>query len=223
MRTKSLVEGEYYHILNRSIAGFNIFNSENNSLRFLDLLRYYRYDNRFLRFSHLKKLSVDKQIYILSENKDEDKLVEIIAYCLMPTHFHLILKQLKPDGISKFMSLVENSYTRYFNLRHKRKGPLWESRFKNILIDSDRQLMHLTRYVHLNPVSARIIDKPEDWQFSSYMEYICPIKNASADIAKFRVEFEVYPTKYKKFTMERIDEQRELSYLKKQLLDDYTG
>ena len=70
------------------------------------------------------------------------------------------------------MRRLLNSYTRYFNEKIKRKGPLWEGRFKKVLVNSDEQLLHLTRYVHLNPVSAGIVEKPEDWPCSSYREYI---------------------------------------------------
>ncbi len=78
----------------------------------------------------------------------------------MPTHIHLILKQLKEDGISAYMSKILNSYTCYFNRRTKRKGPLWESRFKRVEVTSDEQLLHLTRYIHLNPVTAHIVEEP---------------------------------------------------------------
>jgi putative transposase len=79
----------------------------------------------------------------------------------MPTHIHLVLRQLKDGGISKFMSNILNSYSRYFNIKHNRKGPLWEGRFRKVLVGSDEQLLHLTRYVHLNPVTACLVDKPK--------------------------------------------------------------
>ncbi|TSC92367.1 MAG: hypothetical protein CEN91_480 [Candidatus Berkelbacteria bacterium Licking1014_85] len=135
MRQQCLATDNYYHILNRSIAKFNIFNNDIEFQRILDTFVYYRQLNPPLRFSWFYEQSKKKLI----DQIDNDNLVDILCYCLMPTHFHLILKQNIDDGISKYMSKVENSYTRYFNIKHKRKGPLWESRFlfrsyKKILI-----------------------------------------------------------------------------------------
>ena len=140
----------------------------------------------------------------------------------MPTHFHLLLKQLKGNGISKFLSLIENSYTRFFNLTHRRKGPLWESRFKSVHIDTDEQLLHLTRYIHLNPTSAKLVNKPEQWKFSSYYEYL-ERKPSKSDICRFSDIISLNAKQYKEFVEDRISYQQELSLVKKYLLDNYTG
>jgi putative transposase len=134
----------------------------------------------------------------------------------MPTHLHLILKQLKHNGISIFMNNILNSYTRYFNTKHKRKGPLWEARFKNILIEKDEYLLHLTRYIHLNPVTASLINKPEDWLASSYREYI--EKNAEK-ICQYDDVLKTEPISYKQFVDDRISYQRELAKIKQYLFD----
>jgi putative transposase len=106
----------------------------------------------------------------------------------MPTHFHAILKQLSSDGISIMMRKILDSYSRYFNIKNKRKGPLWESRFNRIVLKSDDELLHLTRYIHLNPVTAYLVEKPEDWPFSSYNEYIGNIKKEEG-ICNFSGEY----------------------------------
>jgi len=108
---------------------------------------------------------------------EKEKVIHIIAYCLMPTHIHMLLEEVKEDGISIFTNNVLNSYTRYFNTKHKRKGPLWEGPSKKVTIKSDDQLLHLTRYIHLNPVTAYLCNKPEEWPYSSYNEYIKPNTN----------------------------------------------
>ncbi len=120
----------------------------------------------------------------------------------MPTHIHLILKQIENDGISNFMKKILDSYTRYFNLKTKRKGPLWQSRFKNVMIESDEQMLHLTRYLHLNPTSDGLVKIPEEWKYSSYMEYIgiSEAKICNANILK-----NFTPEEYRKFVEERID------------------
>ena len=165
MRKDRLAIGETYHIYNKSIAGYTIYNNEEEFLRMLSAIRYYRREKTEISFSRFLRDNETEKEH--SENysilQDKRNLIEIISYCLMPTHLHLILKQLADNGISIFMSTVENSYTRYFNLKHKRKGPLWETRFRSILIKTDEQLLHLTRYIHLNPVTAHLVNEPEKW------------------------------------------------------------
>lgn len=143
---------------------------------------------------------------------EKTKSVDIIAYCLMPTHIHLIFKQLEDNGISRSVNNILNSYTRYFNIKHKRKGPLWESRFKSKRIESDEQLLHLSRYIHLNPVTAFLSDKPESWQYSSYKEFL-GIKETPT-FCNFTNHINIFPADYKKFTEDRISYQRELAKIK---------
>jgi putative transposase len=90
----------------------------------------------------------------------------------MPDHYHLLLKILKNKYLSKYISDVENSFTRYFNIRFKRKGPLWQTSFKAVRIKNDQQLLHVSRYIHLNPITANLVNRSEDWKFSSYQDFI---------------------------------------------------
>ena len=134
----------------------------------------------------------------------------------MPTHFHLILNQKKENGIPRFMSNVLNSYTRYFNTKYKRKGPLWEGRFKGVRVQENEYLLHLTRYIHLNPVSASLVNKPEAWSASSYNEYI----GTSGDrVTDFQELIDMNPSDYRGFVEERIDQQRELEKIKHLILE----
>lgn len=221
MRKNPLVDGEIYHIFTKSIADFKVFNKPSDYYHLQHLLRYYQSQND-LRFSDFIELQLvktegfNKAVEIIS--KDKERLVQIIAYCLMPTHIHLILKQLFENGISRYMKDLLISYTRTFNLIHNRKGPLWESRFQSVLVNSDEQLLHLTRYLHLNPVTARLIDRPENWKFSSYSEFI---RNDSINfkICQFDDILETEPTSYRKFVNNRISYQRELAKIKSTMID----
>lgn len=219
-RKDKLVEGEIYHIFSKSIAGFKIFNSYANSARMLATVRYYQMKNLtkkfsvFIRGERLKK----DQDYFYNFLQGKKKRVEIIAYCLMPTHLHLILKQLKKDGISIFMNDILNSYTRCFNAKAKRKGPLWESRFKNVLVDTDDQLIHLTRYIHLNPVTAYLINKPQKWEFSSYGEYLEKVSKEDI-VCRYEDLLSIQPDSYRKFVDSRISYQRSLATIKDLMLD----
>ncbi|MCL5407086.1 MAG: transposase [Patescibacteria group bacterium] len=206
--------------MNRSIAKYEIFNFPNDFLRFINILDLYRFIDFRYSYSIFSRLSLlQQQIIISGLRKNPNIDVQIIAYCVMPTHFHLILKQLVDGGISTYISRVLNSYSKSFNLIHKRKGPLWEGRFKNILITTDEQLLHLSRYLHLNPTSAGLVKKPEEWQFSSYQEFIGKQKQGICD---FRDVIDINPGNYKKFVLERASYQKKLSKIKKILLENHT-
>ena len=223
-RKNPLVTGEIYHIFTKSIAGFKIFNNHGEFLRMKELLIYYQYNNPGIRFSWLTGEVKGKECNE-GENKflkNDERIVQIIAYCIMPTHLHIILKQLKALGISSFMNKVLNSYSRYFNTKHKRRGPLWESRFKNVLVENDEQLLHLTRYIHLNPSTSFLVTEPEDWLFSSYGEYIGKTKE-SENICLHRNFITIDPFSYKKFVNTRIDYQRDLAILKNLLFEGVTN
>jgi putative transposase len=210
MRT---VEGKVYHVFNKSIAGFNIFNNDSDFLRIKQALEYYQDDKPAVKLS--KFIQTNHEINPASREK---KLVEIIAYCIMPTHFHLILNELSQKGISTFMGNALNSYTRYFNIKHNRKGPLWEGRFKKVLVENDEQLLHLTRYVHLNPVTAYLVNDPLDWSASSYREYVSE-PSAQERICSYSDFLEIKPESYKKFIADTISYQRDLSRIKKLIVE----
>ena len=92
----------------------------------------------------------------------------------MGNHFHFLIKQASDNGISKFMANFTNSYTKYFNTKHQRVGPLFQGVFKAVHVDSDEQLIHLSRYIHLNPVMGFVIKAEElkDYKWFSYPNYI---------------------------------------------------
>ena len=221
MRKEPLVINEIYHIFTRSIADFQIFNENSGFFRMQQLIKYYKVDNTakfsdFISFKIVQKEGFNNVLEAIS--KDKDKFVQIIAYCIMPTHLHFVLKQLIKNGIAKYMKDILNSYTRYFNVKHQRKGPLWESRFKSVLVDSDEQLLHLTRYIHLNPTTAKLIDRPEKWDFSSYKEFLNKTVNPES-ICKFDDILEIKPLSYRKFVNDRISYQRELAKIKDLIID----
>ncbi|HAH19430.1 MAG: hypothetical protein A2Y00_09910 [Omnitrophica WOR_2 bacterium GWF2_43_52] len=220
-RKEPLAIGEFYHVFNKSIAGFKIFNNESEYLRIIVAIRYYQCEGHslrlsdFLRTKDANKHTIDEYLSDCLKNK-QDKLVDIVSYCIMPTHTHFILKQLKDNGISLFMNNIFNSYTKYFNIKHKRKGPLWEGRFKNVLIKTDEQLLHLTRYIHLNPVTAYLTDIPESWIYSSYKEYILEVTNR---ICRYENVINIAVDQYKKFVNDMIGYQRDLAAIKQQILE----
>ncbi len=206
IRGVSLVNGEVYHVYNKSIANFKVFNNDINYNRMIELMSYYITEDVPYSFSIYKSLK-NVELNCLKH------IVDIVAYCLMPTHIHFIMKQNRDNGIESFISLISNSYSKYFNALYARKGPLWEGRFKNVLVNNDEQLLHLTRYVHLNPVTAFLVNNPVDWKYSSYNEYmaaeICENK-----LCHYNGLLNIDKTLYKKFVSDGIDYQRQLAIIK---------
>jgi len=223
IRKDQLENNHIYHVFNRSIAGYTIFNSQGEFNRIIKLIKLCRYNNFNHRFSQFIDLDAFTQIAIVDQlNKENDVMVEIIAYCIMPTHIHLLLKQITDNGITKFMGKVLNSYSKYFNTKHQRTGPLWSGRFKNVLVENDEQLLHLTRYIHLNPTSASLCQNPEDWDYSSYLEYINLVDDKNI-LCRFSDYIYFLSDEYKKFVDDRKSYQQDLSIIKDQLIDDYSG
>lgn len=145
--------GEYYHIYNRGNNRQHIFFDRENYLFFLQRMRR----------------------YLLSNS------VVIVAYCLMPTHYHLImgvkqtsevLETSEVSEVSTRMMQLAVSYTKAINERYQRVGALFQGQFQAVRVDRNEYLLHLSRYIHLNPVTAGLAKRPEDWEFSSYREYI---------------------------------------------------
>ncbi len=204
-----------YHTFTKSIAGFSVFRSDSDYQRMLGLLEFYKIEKPPTKYSRFMELK-DREIFHQRFCADKEPLVDLIAYCLMPTHLHLILVELKEKGVSIYMANVLNSYTRYFNLRINRKGPLWQSRFKRVEIKDNEQLYHLTRYVHLNPVSDNLVESPEEWRYSSYREFIELIDEKDG-ICNFRKYMDIKPEDYREFVLSRVEHQKEISRIKEML------
>lgn len=220
-RKDQLVNGEYYHIYNRSIAKYIIFNDEQEYERMLELINVLKFVDFDYQFSHFKRLDKEKQHLIVEKMKVKNKtLVDIIAYCLMPTHLHLILKQNFDNGITKYMGKILNSYSKYFNTKHNRIGPLWSGRFKNVRIENDDQLLHLTRYIYLNPTSANLVNDPIYWLHSSYNEYLSKTK---FQICNYKNVLDIDTKKYRQFVNNQKDYQKQISSIKHLLIENYSG
>jgi putative transposase len=141
-RDVPLTMGRWFHVYNRGHNRDDIFFERENYLFFLQRLREHVTTNH----------------------------ARIAAYVLMPNHFHLLLQPLT-DGVSAAMQRFSISYTKAINKRHGRVGTLFQGAFRAKPVDEEIYLVHLSRYLHLNPIRARIETHPRDWEFSSYREY----------------------------------------------------
>ncbi len=221
LRRDPLISEKTYHVFNRSIAGYVIFNNEQEYERMLQAIRYYQASAHEDSLSYFIKMRRFDSIHHENKgnvNRSAEKLVDLVAFCLMPTHVHFVVKQIKKDGISIFLSNIQNSYARFFNLKHQRKGPLWEGRFKSVLVEDDDQLLHLTRYVHLNPTTANLVSRPEDWRASSYLQYL---QRHVSDLPEchYRDVLDMDAGDYKKFVDDRISYQKEIARYKHLFFD----
>lgn len=157
-----IVAGEIYHVFNRSIARQPIFISNSDSQRAIEVIDFYRHKDLPMRFSYYNRLPTYQKQKIVKIIAEIPPIVEILAFCLMPNHVHFLLKSLTDNGIIQFMSNFQNSYAKFFNMRHKRTGTLFQPMFKAVRIESDYQLTHVSRYIHLNPVTAYILKNIEE-------------------------------------------------------------
>ncbi|PSB23791.1 REP-associated tyrosine transposase [Stenomitos frigidus] len=132
----------YYHLYNRGNDRQPIFFERENYLHVLRLVR-----------RHLIEETLD-----------------VLAYCLMPNHYHLLVR-CRSGAVSDAMQRLAVAYTKAMNRRYNRVGSLFQGQFQAVEVDSDEYLYHLTRYIHLNPVKAGLVTHPKDWEFSSYLEY----------------------------------------------------
>jgi len=145
MERFSLPEGEIYHFYGRGVEKRSIFLDQDDYDRFLSVL-YLCNGERHISVSEIQKS--DRYVFERGE-----KLAQIGAFCLMPNHFHLIVRQYKEKGAEKMMQKILTSYVMYFNKKHERKGRLFESSYHAKHVSTDEQLRHLFAYVHLNPIS----------------------------------------------------------------------
>lgn len=146
------------------------------------------------------------------------KIVEIVCYALMPNHFHFLLKQVKDCGISEFISKLSNSYTKYFNTKNRRIGPILQGDFKAVYIESNEQLLHVGRYIHLNPLVGFVTKNIETYKWSSYPEFVKSLDNNICEKAIVLSQFKSRDD-YKKFVLDHVDYAQKLEQVKHLLLD----
>lgn len=196
------IHESYYHVYARGVNKGEIFRDDSDYNYFVSVCR------RYLSAEDIRNsagISYDK----LYEN------VQVLCYCLMPNHFHLLLYQVEPRSMERLMRGIMTAYSMYFNRKYKRRGPLFESRYKASRIDSDAYLEHITRYIHLNPRAWRT------WPYSSLADYLGQSKS---DWVQPGPILELFDSRadYRQFVGDYEAAKRELDSLKHQLADDET-
>ena len=160
---KTYIENGYYHIYNRGVEKRLIFQDREDYTKFLYLLKIYLTNPEILRNEYplLRINIVDKNLF---------EEIDLLAFCLMPNHFHLLVYQKQKDSITKLLRQICTAYVIYFNKKFERVGPLFQSKFKAVVVDSDEYLLHLSRYIHLNPTGRGA--PLDEFEWSSYLYYL---------------------------------------------------
>jgi putative transposase len=204
MRKEKIVQDEYYHILNRGNGKQSIFLEERDTIRFLFSILYFQSPINLFNISRQVNYFTKHQEFKISENVIKEILsnryVELVAFILMPNHFHLILKEAGENGISKYMQRILNSHTKYFNTKNKISGHLFQGPFKSIHIEDDPQLLYLSAYIHNNIKDLKgWVGKEDAYPWSSFQDYIG--KNRWGDLLKTNIIKKQFPdnNRYKSF------------------------
>ena len=173
--------GKYYHLYNRSNNEEIIFRTDENYLYFLQRYREY-FENEFAT----------------------------LAYCLMPTHFHFLVKVRaeKPENLSDTIGAFLSDYTKAFNVRFERHGSLFQPRTKAKEIDSEEYLITLITYIHQNPVRAKLVNKQEEWKYSSYLDLV-GMRDGSLPSKDYILQYFKSLTDYKMYSEEIIESVNE--------------
>ena len=180
-----LINDEIYHVILRGVGDTKIF--EDDSDRYRGVFSIYEFNTTKpieIRLQREKRQIVKKHGGQTSDVRD--RIVDILAFCFMPNHVHLLIKQLKDNGITKFIKKVGTGYATYFNKKYVRKGHLFQGRFQAVRIKDDNQLKIVFAYIHSNPLSLiepnwkengirnlkKSIKFLESYKWSSYLDYI---------------------------------------------------
>lgn len=215
-----LVEGEFYHVYNRGIAHQPIFFNKKDYEQGVLALSYYRFVNPPVRLSRLKELSTEEIERILQNLQSQNHThIRVISYTFMPNHFHFLLQQSTKNGITNFISQFSNSYTRYINTKHKRIGPLLQGLFKAVRIETDEQLLHVSRYIHLNPLVSFVVNESDflSYPWSSLPDYLsgksnlCWLNPILSHFSSLK--------KYEQFVLNQADYGKKLEQIKHLLLE----
>jgi len=163
-------ENSFYHITSRGNDRKPIYKSERDYGKFLEYLSVAK--EKFKFYVH--------------------------AYCLMINHYHLFIETSLPN-ISRIMQYINTAYTIYHNVKHKKSGHLFQGRYKSIIVEQDAYFTELTRYIHLNPVRAKIVNNPADYRWSSYKAYIKGKSDGYVDIDRVKEFIDMKLADYRGF------------------------
>ena len=209
MRKEKFVTGEYYHVYNRGVDKRSIIQDQSDCQRFLQGLT---------EFNTLEPIgSIFENSY--KKDRPNSNLVDIVAFCLNPNHFHLLLFAKIDDGISKFMHRLSTGHTKYFNEKYVRSGSLFQGVFKARHVSDDEYFLYLSAYINLNDRVHQLGSEASKLVRSSWDEYLSSPKNRISTPEHILNQFNNV-LEYKKFSedslklmLEHKQEEKELKEL----------
>lgn len=184
MRRPDYLPGHFYHLYNRGAHRLSIFREGENYLFVLRKMKHY-----------CRALGLTP-----------------IAYCLMPNHYHWLIRQDGDQRAGLLPQRVFNSYTKAYNRRYGHSGTLFEGNYKAVAVESDEHLLHLCRYIHINPVKDGIVADVEAWPYSNYLEWIEEREGTLVDLAFVREHFAT-PDAYRAFVEDYVALPTDLEYV----------
>lgn len=211
----SFAPGEYYHLYNRGVAKQLIFSTDQDREHLCTTFGFYLESNPNTKLAIARRAEdfEAKQV-----QAPQEPLVEVIGYCLMPNHFHLVVQELLDQGITKLMSRSLNSYSRYYNTKYDRVGSMFQGTFRAVHISTTEQLLHVIRYAHLNPVVAGMVDDPADYHWSSHQAFLNQVTSRLSHPA-LPLSIVGGAESYQKFVNDHRDYARQLGLIKKHCID----
>lgn len=173
MRNIRLAPDEHYHIFNRGVEKKTIFHDSRDYYRFLFLILSFQSSKPLKNLSRLLEDFVQHRVLHTKDEMLKNRMVELVAFCVMPNHFHLILKEVKEGGISAYMQRVLNAYGKYYNTRYEKSGHVFQGPYRAVHVESDKQLLYLATYIFRNPRElSQWLNKENKYPWSSYQDFI---------------------------------------------------
>lgn len=229
MKRPIFTENCFCHVFNRGVEKRNTFMEDGDYVRFIHYLFELNNNENCYNLSRTLKTKNNKikSESHLFQQEPRELLVEILAFTLMPNHYHLILRQKTENGISKFMQKIGTGYTMFFNTKYKRSGSLFQGKFKAILIDKDEYLIHLLNYIHFNPLKLKNHEggptsfNLEKYRWSSFLDYIGKRNFPSVISREFLLNIFGSEEKYKQSAEEWLKEKdKNISLIKNITLEN---
>lgn len=205
---KEYASESFYHLYNRGVAKQNIFLDDQDYKVFLSYLKTY-----LCAPAQTEAEAPSRKL------KNFFSLIKLLAYCLMPNHFHLLIWQKEIDGISSFMHSLLTKYSLYFNRKYQRVGPVFQGKLKGVTVQTENQFLYLSKYIHRNPLDLTSRPGLEVYSYSSYRNYLGVINQTWVDTSDILSYFSKsrLGNSYKAF-VEELDE-RDIPTIKDIMLD----
>src|SRR3989344_9373822 len=202
---KEFAPDNYYHIYNRGNGKQNIFCDEQDYFNFLKRLNIVLGKETRAPLVDANTKSQGAPLLSLKLSPLPKEAFSILSYCLMPNHFHFLIRQNSVISISKLMSKISTSYSMYFNRKYNHVGHVFQDRFKAVVIDSDSYLGWLSAYIHQNPKVAGLVKNLRDYIWSSYPDYIGIRNRVLCDKKIILEKFENNTKDYRNFVDDSYD------------------